>query len=202
MDRRERFNDLNVALLAALSGWQAGIWTAMPGILQSFDPDARTATVQIAIQPNVLAPDGSEASVTISVLQDCPVVFPRGGGYELTFPLVENDEGLVVLSSRCIDSWWESGGVQPQSERRMHDLSDGFFLAGVYSKKNKPSVGASAAAAQLRSLDGKNHVSVGTEIELSLNDGSTRLTLDDTLHRVNVTAVGGLWVNGVQVTVP
>lgn len=203
MDRRERFEDPNVALLVAMRGMRADIWTAMPGILQSFDATARTASVQIAIQALQLMQDGTEQAVTISILEDCPVVFQQGGGFEMTFPLAEGNEGLVVLASRCIDGWWQSGGVQPQAELRMHDLSDGFFLPGVYSQPRKPAVAASATEAQIRSLDGLSKISLGaTAARMSMAGGATSLTVDAATGRVSVVAVSGLWVNGVLVVVP
>ena len=63
-----------------------------------------------------------------------PVVFPGGGGFALTFPVAAGDECLVVFASRCIDAWWQSGGVGEPMEPRMHDLSDGFALIGVRSQ--------------------------------------------------------------------
>jgi hypothetical protein len=36
----------------------------------------------------------------------------------------------------CIDGWWQSSGVQPQFDRRRHDLSDAFALFGPWSKPN------------------------------------------------------------------
>lgn len=183
MDRRERINDPVTSLQAALQGWQAGMWTALPGIVQSFDPARVTAVVQPAIQAQVRDTKGIWKSVNLPLLLDCPVLFPRGGSFMLTMPVVEGDEGLVVFSSRCIDAVWQSGGVQPQAELRMHDLSDGFFLPGGYSQPRKPGAPVSTTAAQLRTLDG------GTLIELT--DGAIRIVGDVAVDG-NITATGGI----------
>src|SRR2546430_733713 len=53
MDTRERLENPTETFLAALEGWQAGIWTALPGIVQTFDQATGTATVQPAIQARV-----------------------------------------------------------------------------------------------------------------------------------------------------
>lgn len=137
MDRRERISDPEEALRAALVGWQTGIWTAMPGIVQSFDPVAITVVVQIAIKISQRAPDGTIKDVTMPLLLDVPVVPQRGGGCTLTFPIKKGDEALVVFANRCIDAWWQNGGVQAQIEFRMHDLSDGFAVVGPFSQKTK-----------------------------------------------------------------
>jgi hypothetical protein len=172
MDQRERLNSLDEALNVALDGRQAQIWTAGPGIIQSFNADGITAVVQPAIKAQVRSPDGSMQWVALPLLLDCPVVFPRGGSCTLTFPVAENDECLVVFASRCIDAWWSAGGVQVQSEFRMHDLSDGFAIPGPYSQATKIS-NVSTTAAQLRS-----------------NDGEAYLQLNPTSHEIDIVTPG------------
>ena len=108
--------------------------------------------------------DGSYADVAMPILVDVPVVFPCGGGYTLTFPVQPGDEALIVFGNRCIDAWWQSGGVQQQAEIRMHDLSDGFALVGP---RSQPRVlpGVSTSAVQLRSDNGLAHIEIsGTDI--------------------------------------
>ena len=135
-------------------GREAMLWTALPGIVQSFDLQTMTCEVQPAIQGKVQNEDGSVSVVNLPLLLDCPVVFPRGGGCSLTFPIKAGDECLVVFADRAIDFWWQSGGVQPPAETRMHDLSDGFVLVGPYSQPQVLS-GVSTSAVQLRSDDGQ-----------------------------------------------
>lgn len=177
MDQRERLNSLDEGLLAALDGHQAQIWTAGPGIIQSFNADGITAVVQPAIMAQVRSPDGSMQWVKLPLLLDCPVVFPRGGGCTLTFPVADGDECLVVFASRCIDAWWTAGGVQVQSEFRMHDLSDGFALPGPFSQATAIS-GISTNSVQLRS-----------------NDASTYIDLNPTSQKVKIVAPGGFEVH-------
>src|SRR5690348_13461634 len=130
MDPRERYSDHEESIRTAFEGLIAGLWVAIPGIIQSFDSDKLTAVIQPAIQGIVTASDGTASAVNLPLLPDVPVVFQRGGGCTLTFPINPGggDECLVIFSSRCIDSWWQSGGVQFPLEPRMFDLSDGFAL--------------------------------------------------------------------------
>lgn len=155
----------------------------MPGIVQSFSAGAITATVQLAIKGVVHTPDGNAQFVNMPLLVDVPVHFPRGGGCTLTFPVAKGDECLVVFAARCIDSWWQSGGVQAPAEHRVHDLSDGFAFVGFFSQATKIS-GISTTKAQLRS-----------------NDGSTYVELDPTGKIVNVAAPGGMTLNTPTVTI-
>lgn len=107
-----------------------------PGIIRSFNPDKQTAVVQVAIREKVNI-NGNLKWMDLPVLVDVPVYFPRAGGYMLTIPIKPGDECLVVFSDFCIDSWWQSGGVQNQADKRRHDLSDGFALVGVTSQPRK-----------------------------------------------------------------
>jgi len=144
----------------ALGAAQSGIWTALPGIVQSFDPVAMTCTVQPSISLQARSDDGTMSPINLPVLLDCPVVFPTGGGCTLTFPIKPGDECLVVFSSRCIDSWWQLGGVQGQYRLRMHDLSDGFVMVGPRSKPRVLSPSVSTSTVQLRSDDGSAFVEI------------------------------------------
>lgn len=125
MDPRERLNDPEEASRAALDGRQARIRTAIPGVVVSFDPAKSTVTVQPAIRGSIEGPDGDTTSTNLPVLPDVPVCWPRGGGFALTFPIKPGDECQVIFNDRCIDAWWQSGGIGEPLEPRMHDLSDG-----------------------------------------------------------------------------
>lgn len=176
-DRRERLDDPEEALATAQDGRQAQIWTALPGIVEAFDPIALTVSVQPAIQANVTAEDGATRAAALPLLVDVPVVFPQGGGFLLTFPIREGDECLVVFSSRCIDGWWQSGGVQPQAEQRMHDLSDGIAIVGPRSQASPVTPAVSTQAVQLRAEDGTSFVEIAPDGVLTCK-AQTRLILD------------------------
>lgn len=156
MDRRERIADPEEALRLALDGKQAQLWTALPAIVDSFDAARMTANVQPTIKAIVRQEDGTYEELQLPLLLDCPVQFPGGGGVVLTFPLAAGDEVLVVFASRCMDGWWQLGGIQPPLELRMHDLSDGFVIPQVRSQPRKLTV--STTAAQLRTDDGTAYV--------------------------------------------
>lgn len=160
MDQRERIGNGDEALRCALDSKQADIWTSMPGIIQSFDPAKMTCSVQVAIQAMIRDKTGKVTPTSVSVLTDCPVQFPGGGGFTATFPIAKDDECLIVFASRCIDGWWQQGGVQPPAEYRMHDLSDGYVIPGVRSQPRVLS-GISTNSAQLRSDDGAAYIELG-----------------------------------------
>lgn len=154
---------------------------SIPGIIQSFDPDAVTAVIQPAIKGVEHDASGAEVSVNLPLLVDVPVIFPRGGGCTLTFPVKEGDECLVIFADRCIDFWWQSGGIQEPVDGRMHDLSDAFCIVGPQSQAKKIG-GISTSAAELRS-----------------DDGSVKLSLNPASGAISGTAPGGFNLNGLKI---
>ncbi|RQV01108.1 Gp138 family membrane-puncturing spike protein [Burkholderia cenocepacia] len=195
MDRKERIDDELASLRAMLRGWQVGIWTALPGVIESFDSDSQTCAVQLAIKVPVRANDGMVTTAALPPVVNCPVQFPSGGNCTLTFPVVPGDECLVVFASRCIDAWWQSGSVQEQAEWRMHDLSDGFALLGFRSQP-RMLANVSTSSAQLRSDDGR------TFVDLNPSAGTLKFaaptSIELTAPTVTVNASTSLTVNTPQ----
>jgi len=167
MNQKERTPDFNELLQVAAEGALAGTWTALPGIVAAVDLIAQTVQVQPAIQGKQTAPDGTKADVTLSLLVDVPIVFPRAGGFALTLPVAVGDECLVVFGSRCIDSWWQTGEVGPQVEQRMHDLSDGFAIFGPTSQAKKLS-NVSTVNVQLRDEAGTTFLEITPDGKIKL----------------------------------
>lgn len=147
---------------------------SMPGIIQTFDPIACTCTVQPAISGQAADELGNFKSAPLPLLLDVPVVFPRGGGCTITFPIKEGDECLVIFSDRCIDFWWQNGGVQEPVDPRQHDLSDAFAFVGPQSQAEKI-----------------NNIST-TTMQMRTDDGTAYIELDPNSHAINIVAPGGL----------
>lgn len=173
IDRHEISDDHEAAIKTASQAALARCWTGFPGIVLSVDLGKQTCSVQPAIKGIISNRDGSVSNPALPVMTDVPIQFPRGGGAVLTFPLAEGDEGIIIIADRCIDAWWELGGVQPPLSYRMHDLSDGMFIPGITSIPNVTG-DISSTTAQLRSLD-----------------GATVVELDPAAQTVNITAPGG-----------
>lgn len=164
---------------------------SMPGIIESFDPEAVTCVVRPAIMGAVQDAVGNHTSKELPLLLDVPVIFPRGGGCTITFPIKPGDECLVVFSDRCIDFWWQSGGVQEAVDPRQHDLSDAFVFVGPQSQAEKIS-NISTDAVQIRTDDGASF------IELS-QGGAVTITSQTVTINGNVQVNGSVKSTGDQV---
>lgn len=188
-DRRELLNDEQEAFRLAMDGRLSSVWTAMPGIVSKVDLAKMTCEVQPSIQGRIQNPDNTFQMVNLPLLVDCPIVFPGAGGFILTLPIAAGDEVLVVFGSRCIDSWWQSGGVGVPMEFRMHDLSDGFAIPGPRSQPNVVSA-ISSSNAQLRNEAGDIFLeisSAGVKIKAATTTIEGNLNVTGDVTAVNVT---------------
>ncbi|TCL04213.1 Gp138 family membrane-puncturing spike protein [Sodalis ligni] len=178
----EQTGEIDQLLEAHGDNLSTNLRVAMPGIITSFDPNTVTCSVQPAIKGAITDITGKVNSVNLPLLADVPVLFPRGGGVTLTFPVREGDECLVVFADRCIDFWWQNGDLQEPVDPRQHDLSDAFALIGPQSQKYKIS-GISTTATQLRTDSGASFIEI---------DRGGNVTIDTPLLTVN----GKVQING------
>jgi len=114
--------------------------TSMPGIIESFDAETQLASIQPAIRRIFVTRDGDTEILTPSdlpILINVPIIFPRGGGFSLTFPVKKGDECLLNFCERSIDNWHETGKVKKPGARRFHSLSDATAFVGLSSIPNK-----------------------------------------------------------------
>lgn len=195
-----RSGDLDETFTSERKTTKNQIRVAMPGIIQSFDPETVTAVVQPAIRSVENDNDGNRDTKNYSLMVEVPVVFPRGGGCTLTFPVKEGDECLVIFADRCIDFWWQNGGIQEPVDDRMHDLSDAFCIVGPQSQAKKIS-GISTSAAQLRTDDGAAFVEVAAGHDITVKtsgkltataQGGTTITSPTIILNGDVTINGNL----------
>ena len=96
---------------------------AMPGIVESFDPETQTVTVRPAI-------------AQLPLLRDVPVFFPGTRSSAITWMIEPGDECLVIFADSAIDRWFDSGEPAEPLSDRSHDLSDAFAFVGFRSRPN------------------------------------------------------------------
>ncbi|WP_396231112.1 Gp138 family membrane-puncturing spike protein [Acinetobacter baumannii] len=137
LSNNERAPDLLSIIKDAVTEEILSLWTNLPCEVVSYDPEAVTVEVKPLIKVPVRTVDGSIEMIEIPILQDVPVMFPCAGGFTITHPINIGDECLVSFSSRNIDLWWQSGGVQNPFDTRHHDLSDGFAFFKPQSQAKK-----------------------------------------------------------------
>ncbi|MGV0885975.1 Gp138 family membrane-puncturing spike protein [Acinetobacter venetianus] len=155
----ERSPDLLGVIKDAVTAEVLGLWTSLPCEVVSYDPDAVTVEVKPLIKVPARSPNGGIEMLEIPILQDVPVMFLCAGGFTITHPINAGDECLVSFSSRNIDNWWQSGGVQNPFDTRHHDLSDGFAFFRPQSQDKKIS-GISTNNLEIRSNDNATKIQI------------------------------------------
>lgn len=202
MDYRQLFDPGNLETIrTAMENVQAQIWTCEPGIIVSFNAGAVTASVQPTLQGTVHGKDGAKSKLTKPVIPDVPVIFPRGGGYTLTFPVKAGDECTLHFCHRNIDAWWQLGGVQAPMDARMHDLSDAFCTVGPMSQAKRIQ-NINTTHAQFRSDDGLLFVELDAAGKIVTIKAPTKVVIDTPIVEVTgVIAVHNTTGAGVAATI-
>jgi len=160
---RERWNDMEESMRAAVDRHLGTVWTALPVTVVEDSKDGHVVKVQSTIKGWQQQDDGSVKAVPIPEFGMVPIHHPSGGGFTVTHPVKKDDEGLVVFSSRCIDGWWKEGGVQAEPYRRKHSLSDAMYIPGIRSKPRKINPFVSKDTAQFRSDDQHFYVEIAKD---------------------------------------
>lgn len=157
-------------------------------LVEDMNTTAQTVTVQIALQERVRTAKAVQWW-DIPPITNVPIVTPRGGGYSITLPLKNGDEGLLVFCDTCFDNWWVNGkssappasnvskasGSQRQLEVRRHHVHDCGFVPGMWSQPHVlPSY--SSNSLQIRTDDGNTIIDVSAG-SVKVTGGSTAQAL-------------------------
>lgn len=126
---------LSDILAGALERGQAKIRTILPGRVLEYDHEKQRATVQPTIRVSYQNPDNDERETELPApIANCPVSFPSGDEFAITWPLKKNDEVELRFCSHSIDEWLTSGSAdnEPQDRRRF-DWQDCIVYPGLRS---------------------------------------------------------------------
>ena len=176
----ERLQDDQETQQRAIENKTDNLRVAMPGKIVDFDAEKQTATVQPLIKEYVQG-----EWLSLPKLLDVPCIFPRAGGYCLTFPVKPDDEVLVILNDMCLDSWWQSGGEQNQLEIRRHDLSDAVCYFGLTSVP-KAVTDYSTTSVMLRNEDKDSYIEIVDDDKTINIEGAEKLNIN-TVDDINIT---------------
>ncbi len=107
------------------------------GIIQSFDSNTQTATIQLAIKKVAeIREDGTKVIVERPILLKVPVITLFGGASFISLGIKQGDECIVFFNDRDIENWYLTGSPQSPKTKRAHDITDGIALVGVKSLNN------------------------------------------------------------------
>jgi hypothetical protein len=106
----------------------------MPATVVTYTAATQVAKVKPLLKRAVVGEDGTTIQEELPEIPQVPVMFPRGGGYFLTFPLVPGDMVMLIFMDKSIDGFMLSAGniAQDQIDLRMHHLTDAVAIPGFY----------------------------------------------------------------------
>lgn len=173
------------ALRQILDAHQEGLYTAMPGIVRSYDAAKQTAEIQPALQSITRAVDDDEEDLveSLPVLAEVPVMWTRGGGQFLHFPLGAGDSVLLVFCQQDTNAWRRDGGeVDPGTSER-HGLSGAVAVPGFFPSPSALS-GTSAQYAQIGTEGGPVVEFRPSEIRAGGSEALVKVAAIDLLSQV------------------
>jgi len=156
--------------------------TSIPGHVLTFDSATQTAQVQIGIERT----DINGAVFTPPPLVIVPVMF-HGGDFSVEFAVTPGCEGWIFFSQRCIDGWFNTGGVAANPIARFHDASDACFVPGTRSLPNVlPDFQNNGI--RIRNRSGSQYVWLKSDNTIQANNGAGSIVIG---------ADGTVTINGV-----
>ena len=180
---RTRDPELSDVILAAISGALDNVYTAVPGIAQSYDAASQTADVQPAVKRSYVDEKGDRQPERMPLIPRVPVAFQGGGGMRTTYPVKPGDTGLLVFCSASIDTWASVGGEVDPGDDRRHHPADAIFIPGLRSPAS-PLGGASSSFMSVGSDATNNAVEIDDGAgEVRIGKGASHKTVyGDVLH--------------------
>lgn len=160
-EKLDRDASLSDVIHEAIRSEVLDLHTALPARVESYDPATQTATVVAELQRQFRMADDSLEPVTIPPISGVPVLFPRAGGYSVTFPVETGDPCLLVFAERDISGWMIQGGEGVPPSARTHQYADAVALLGLFPSSDPIAPAPSATALQLRSDDGATQIEIG-----------------------------------------
>lgn len=96
-----------------------------PGVVTSYEAEFQRCDVQPLLKDS--------AGRSLPQLRRVPILFPRGGGAYITWPIVAGDKLWILISDRCMEEYLDRGGADPigSKDPRKFDLSDAVGIPGI-----------------------------------------------------------------------
>lgn len=201
-----RSPSLEEVLRMAVHQRMVDVHTALPGRVEKYNAKEQKADIKPLLKRTVINEDGSEISESLPVVPDVPIMFPRAGGFFITFPIEQGDFVLMVFCERSIDKFTAGLGSESDPvDLRMHDLSDAVAFPAFYpfAKSIKTAsatdlvLGQDGDGAQIAIQDGgKVQITYdnGNLLVLENKDSAAKLTLGDGAKHVAIAeTLQALW---------
>jgi hypothetical protein len=176
---------LSEAIKQAINYALKNVHTILPGKIVEYDYTAQKASVLPTIKEKFY----TGKVLSMPIIANVPVIFPRTANASITFPLEKDDKVLLLFSEKSLERWLSKGDEVEAGVNRRFDLTDCIAIPGLYSfADSSPSNGEDLIIKYNNSkiIIKKNG---GFTIE---NDSDNLLEiLSDTMQAISQITVGG-----------
>jgi len=162
---------LSEVIHLSIEDYMNGVHTSLPGIVDSYDYKTQKAKIVPAVKR--ISIDGE--LVTMPVITNVPVIWPRSGKAMIHFPLVRGDSVLLVFCERSVDLWLKNGGTADPSDPRWFDLTDAVAIPGLFPFSEK-SLATDNETVQF--IFGDALIKMKDDGEITVNDTSIKVGSD------------------------
>lgn len=165
------YDRASLAIPFAIEQWMKGVWTAMPGIVDTYEPTTRRARVSPAIAAEFTDGSVQERGLLVNV----PVVSPSCNGYLITYALKKDDPVLLVFSMRGLATFKKEYAAGASPGGGMFAASDAMAIPGFgpavtpNTEFRTPDdvegmgVDGMTTGISIQSENGKSHISIGND---------------------------------------
>jgi hypothetical protein len=122
---------LTQVLNQAINNRLLDLHTALIARFESYDPAKHQVSVSPVLKRAVPTLDGHVAEEQLPILSEVPVLFPRAGGFFISFPIQPGDFVQLIFNESSIDAWLTGASSSMALDERF-TLQGAVALPGVY----------------------------------------------------------------------
>lgn len=160
----------SLAIPFAIEQWMKGVWTAMPGVVDSYNRAKRRARVSPAIAAEFTDGTVQKRGLLVNV----PVVSPACDGFLITYALEKGDPVLLVFSMRGLAAFKKDYKAGASPGGAMFAASDAMAIPGFGPPQTDmqfrtpddvkgTGVDGMDTGISIQSKNGKSHISIGND---------------------------------------
>src|SRR6476619_1472596 len=85
--------------------------TQIPAVVESWNESTNTIDARVCLKRAIASDDEKTVYEELPILRNIPVMYPKGGGFCLTFPLKQGDPVRLVFDEQYAGDYRETGSV-------------------------------------------------------------------------------------------
>lgn len=195
--------------------------TMIPVKVTKIHPGAGSppAPGKVDVQPLLTMLDAQGNVTEPGIVSGLPVQRLQGGPWAIICDPAVGDFGYIVAASRDVSNVVKTPGIRNPGSFRQYSYSDSVYVPGILNAVPAASLWLKSDGTMVLTTkdgvvvksDGSGNLSMADSHTNTITTSSTgiiasangtSIEVNHSTQRCNIVAVSGLWVNGVQVTVP